>query len=211
MPAVNITLQPRARSTDPSVDHAIQAIVAGASTGETCNTDLAAGPWNFDTRPGYGPGSSMGDVIPTGSPRQGELPREYREASEDGARRAHPRRQGDARRPGRDPRPLLPARRGRACTPTTWATRSSSRTRRRRTRRPRRSCSAACTSWPRPPTCSRAPSRPSSCRTSPPAARWPTWPTSTRSRSAGSSSQRSTATWTPRTPTAWCPSSPSRT
>ncbi|MFK4837108.1 quinolinate synthase NadA [Microbacterium sp. ZW T2_14] len=93
MPAVNITLnaQPataerpgtaQRTSTDASVDHAIQAIIAGASTGETCNTDLAAGPWDFDTRPGYGPGSSMGDVIPTGSPRQGELPREYREASE---------------------------------------------------------------------------------------------------------------------------------
>src|SRR6478609_7176402 len=81
MPAVNITLQPRPE-LDASVDHAIQAIVAGAVVGETCNTDLAAGPWDFDARPGYGPGSSMGDVIPTGSPRQGELPREYREASE---------------------------------------------------------------------------------------------------------------------------------
>src|SRR6188768_1227029 len=81
MPATSLTLQPR--PTDPSVDHAIQAIVAGASTAETCNTDLAAGPWNFDERPGYGPGSSMGDVIPTGSPRQGELPAEYREASDD--------------------------------------------------------------------------------------------------------------------------------
>ena len=79
MSAVNITLQPR--PLDPSVDHEIQAIVAGATTGETCNTDLAAGPWNFDTRPGYGPGASMGDVIPTGSPRQGELPQEYRDAS----------------------------------------------------------------------------------------------------------------------------------
>lgn len=68
---------------DPSVDHALQAIVAGSSTDTTCATDLAAGPWNFDTIPGYGPGSSMGDVIPTGAPRQGELPAEYREADED--------------------------------------------------------------------------------------------------------------------------------
>lgn len=68
---------------DASVDHAIQAIVAGASTDATCATDLAAGPWNFDTIPGYGPGSSMGDVIPAGAPRQGELPAEYREASEE--------------------------------------------------------------------------------------------------------------------------------
>ncbi|WP_227468293.1 quinolinate synthase NadA [Microbacterium sp. YJN-G] len=68
---------------DPSVDHALQAIVSGASTESTCTTDLAAGPWDFDSRPGYGPGSSMGDVIPTGAPRQGELPAEYREAGED--------------------------------------------------------------------------------------------------------------------------------
>ncbi|MBS1907508.1 MAG: quinolinate synthase NadA [Actinobacteria bacterium] len=70
-------------SIDPSVDHALRLIVTGASTESTCTTDLAAGPWNFDTIPGYGPGSSMGDVIPTGAPRQGELPTAYREADED--------------------------------------------------------------------------------------------------------------------------------
>jgi quinolinate synthase len=47
---------------------------------EACSTDLAKGPWEFDAVPGYGPGSSMGDVIPTGAPRQGELPAAYREA-----------------------------------------------------------------------------------------------------------------------------------
>jgi quinolinate synthase len=67
---------------DPSVDHALRLIVTGASTESTCATDLAAGPWNFDAVPGYGPGSSMGDVIPTGAPRQGELPAAYREADE---------------------------------------------------------------------------------------------------------------------------------
>ena len=83
MTALPLTLQPRpAEPVDPSVDHAILAIVSGASTAATCTTDLAAGPWDFDTRPGYGPGSSMGDVIPGGAPRQGELPAEYREASE---------------------------------------------------------------------------------------------------------------------------------
>ncbi|WZH35965.1 MAG: quinolinate synthase NadA [Microbacterium enclense] len=82
MAATLITLQPRP-AIDPSVDHAIQAIVAGASTDATCTTDLAVGPWDFDTRPGYGPGSSMGDVIPTGAPRQGELPQQYRDASDD--------------------------------------------------------------------------------------------------------------------------------
>ncbi|MBP3977882.1 quinolinate synthase NadA [Microbacterium sp. BLY] len=73
---------PAVPPSDPSVDHAIQAIVGGASTDATCTTDLAVGPWDFDTRPGYGPGSSMGDVIPTGAPRQGELPAAYREADE---------------------------------------------------------------------------------------------------------------------------------
>ncbi|MGX1793867.1 quinolinate synthase NadA [Microbacterium sp. NPDC055312] len=71
------------RTIDPSVDHALQAIVTGASLDPTCSTDLAAGPWDFDSRPGYGPGSSMGDVIPVGAPRQGELPAAYREAGED--------------------------------------------------------------------------------------------------------------------------------
>lgn len=74
---------PNVPPLDASVDHAIQAIVSGDSTDATCTTDLAVGPWAFDSRPGYGPGSSMGDVIPTGAPRQGELPARYREASED--------------------------------------------------------------------------------------------------------------------------------
>ena len=74
---------PAVPPVDASVDHAIQAIVSGSSTDATCSTDLAAGPWDFDARPGYGPGSSMGDVIPTGAPRQGELPVEYREAGEE--------------------------------------------------------------------------------------------------------------------------------
>ncbi|GAA4351612.1 quinolinate synthase NadA [Microbacterium rhizosphaerae] len=81
MTVTSLTLEPR--PIDPSVDHGIQAIVAGASSAETCNTDLAAGPWDFDIRAGYGPGASMGDVIPTGAPRQGGLPQEYRDASED--------------------------------------------------------------------------------------------------------------------------------
>ncbi|GAB3155746.1 quinolinate synthase NadA [Microbacterium neimengense] len=79
--STTLTIQPR--PIDPSVDHEIQAIVAGAGSGSTCNTDLAAGPWDFDSRPGYGPGASMGDVIPTGSPRQGMLPAAYRDASDE--------------------------------------------------------------------------------------------------------------------------------
>ncbi|TQL47852.1 quinolinate synthetase [Homoserinimonas aerilata] len=65
-----------------SVDTTIQRIrLTGAPADELCTTDLVEAPWNFDTVPGYGPGSSMGDVIPVGSPRQGQLPAEYRTAS----------------------------------------------------------------------------------------------------------------------------------
>ena len=66
-----------------SVDTTIQFIRSGAIEGATCSPDLAEGPWVFDrqTDLGYGPGSSMGDVIPAGSPRQGQLPEEYRTAS----------------------------------------------------------------------------------------------------------------------------------
>ena len=80
MAATPVTLQPR--PTDASVDHLIQRIVTGSDPADTCSADLADGPWEIDTRPGYGPGASMGDVIPTGAPRQGELPAEYREASD---------------------------------------------------------------------------------------------------------------------------------
>ncbi len=68
MSATPLTLQPRPRSTqrrprDP-----------GDRLGRLDRCDLprrlAVGPWDFDTRPGYGPGSSMGDVIPTGAPRR---------------------------------------------------------------------------------------------------------------------------------------------
>ncbi len=65
-----------------SVDTTIQLISAGAP-GTICSPDLAKGPWEIDLEPnpGYGPGSSMGDIIPAGAPRQGQLPAEYRDAS----------------------------------------------------------------------------------------------------------------------------------
>jgi quinolinate synthase len=67
--------------TFASVDRTIQLISTGAIAGSTCSPDLAKAPWEFDSgTPGYGPGSSMGDVIPAGSPRQGQLPESYRTA-----------------------------------------------------------------------------------------------------------------------------------
>jgi quinolinate synthase len=68
-----------------SVDTTIRLISTGAQDGSICSPDLAEDPWVIDLErmPGYGPGSSMGDIIPTGSPRQGQIPEEYRTASKD--------------------------------------------------------------------------------------------------------------------------------
>jgi quinolinate synthase len=47
-----------------------------------CSTALADEPWVFDSQePGYGPGASMHDSLPAGSPQQGYLPQEYRQSS----------------------------------------------------------------------------------------------------------------------------------
>lgn len=55
--------------------------LAGAST---CSSELADGPWTFDLSPApsYGPGSSMEDVAPPATPRQDQLPEEYKNATE---------------------------------------------------------------------------------------------------------------------------------
>ncbi|TXK17356.1 quinolinate synthase NadA [Homoserinibacter sp. GY 40078] len=71
----------------PSVDQTIQLIRAtgrdaAGRPAEACSPALAQSPWEFDRAVQYGPGSSMSDVIPVGSPRQGELPAEYREADD---------------------------------------------------------------------------------------------------------------------------------
>jgi len=66
-----------------TLDTTIRAITNGAAPGETCTDDLAKGPWEFDATPGYGPGSSMFDVIPTGTPRQGALPAAYQDATQE--------------------------------------------------------------------------------------------------------------------------------
>ncbi|MBG6083601.1 quinolinate synthase NadA [Zhihengliuella flava] len=69
MSSVNVTIQSRVSATD--------------ATGGTCTPDLARSPWNFDVgSPAYGPGSSMDDVAPATTPRQGSIPAEYREASD---------------------------------------------------------------------------------------------------------------------------------
>ena len=65
-----------------SVNERIQLIVKGAGSGSTCSPSLADGPWGFDAAPGYGPGASSDDAIPSDAPKQGQLPQEYRDASD---------------------------------------------------------------------------------------------------------------------------------
>lgn len=49
---------------------------------ESCDVELAKGPWEFDTFPGYGPGASEDDVIPEPVTRPGQLPAAYQRMSE---------------------------------------------------------------------------------------------------------------------------------
>ncbi|MBK0422611.1 quinolinate synthase NadA [Leucobacter sp. CSA2] len=58
--------------------------IALRATGLTsCGTGLAEDPWTIDREEGYGPGASVEDPIPGDAPRQGPLPAEYTEASEE--------------------------------------------------------------------------------------------------------------------------------
>ena len=69
--------------TTASVNERIQLIVKGQSQDSTCSSSLAKGPWEFDGGPvAYGPGASSEDLIPTGSPKQGALPAEYKVATD---------------------------------------------------------------------------------------------------------------------------------
>ncbi|QYM75640.1 quinolinate synthase NadA [Leucobacter luti] len=57
-------------------------IVLRATGVSSCDTELADDPWAIDRDPGYGPGASSADTIPSLAPRQGPLPAEYTSASD---------------------------------------------------------------------------------------------------------------------------------
>jgi quinolinate synthase len=76
-----------------SVNTAIQLITReqaekATAAGGTCSPALAKGPWEYDLAealagvPAYGPGASSADVAPASTPRQGQLPEEYKLAGE---------------------------------------------------------------------------------------------------------------------------------
>ncbi|MCC3273887.1 quinolinate synthase NadA [Arthrobacter zhangbolii] len=56
-----------------------------AAASSTCGPGLASPPWAFDgaALPQYGPGASAADPAPAATPRQGALPSEYLEASDE--------------------------------------------------------------------------------------------------------------------------------
>ena len=56
----------------------------------SCSTELSEGPWEFDATPGYGPGSSQADPVPSGgqapvnaAARPGQLPEAYQRMEEE--------------------------------------------------------------------------------------------------------------------------------
>lgn len=66
-----------------------------AAPASSCDTDLAQGPWVFDAAPGYGPGASDLDVLPTPVTRPGQLPVAY-QRMDDAELHARIRRAKDA-------------------------------------------------------------------------------------------------------------------
>lgn len=69
-----------------SVNRRLTLIATGDAAGSSCSAALTEDPWAFDapaTVPGYGPGASQADPIPAAAPRQGEIPAEYKNASDE--------------------------------------------------------------------------------------------------------------------------------
>jgi quinolinate synthase len=64
-----------------SVDNTLRLIQIGEQQGSSCSSALVDDPWQSDAEAGYGPGASQRDVLPVGSPAQGVIPREYRNAT----------------------------------------------------------------------------------------------------------------------------------
>ena len=85
MSSVNTTIQ---LITRDQAEAAQQARGLPGRAQESCDDDLAKGPWEFDLAqalagtPGYGPGASNADTAPPATPVQGQLPQEYKDASD---------------------------------------------------------------------------------------------------------------------------------
>ena len=93
-----------------SVDQQIQLITSGDQDGSTCGPDLASAPWVFDAGAHLRPRCLGGSTPPRPPPQQGDIPAEYREASdEELTARILAAKETLGERAGH-PRPPLPAR-----------------------------------------------------------------------------------------------------
>jgi quinolinate synthase len=89
MSSVNTAIQ---LITREQAESAVNAATrrAAAGTAATCSPALAKGPWEYDLAearagaPAYGPGASSSDAAPATTPRQGQLPDEYKLAGDAG-------------------------------------------------------------------------------------------------------------------------------
>lgn len=73
----------REASGRPSVAPHRKPIVLRATGASSCDAGLVKDPWAIDQAPGYGPGASLADEIPSSAPRQGPLPARYTQASDE--------------------------------------------------------------------------------------------------------------------------------
>ncbi|MDI3192956.1 quinolinate synthase NadA [Pseudarthrobacter sp. AL07] len=84
MSSVNTAIQLITREQAESASRS----AAAGKTAATCSPALAKGPWEYDLAevlagaPAYGPGASSADVAPAATPRQGQLPEEYKRAGD---------------------------------------------------------------------------------------------------------------------------------
>lgn len=67
-----------------SINLGANLLQSSAKDPAVCAPEVLLPPWvGADPYVGYGPGSSMSDPIPVGSPRQGAIPAEYRDATDE--------------------------------------------------------------------------------------------------------------------------------
>ena len=72
-----------AGQTAPRVPGHRRPIVLKSTGAPSCDSKLADDPWAVDRDPGYGPGASAADGVPSSAPRQGPLPERYTRASDE--------------------------------------------------------------------------------------------------------------------------------
>lgn len=85
MTSVNTAIQ---LITREQAEQGAKGRAAGTAAASTCSPALARGPWDYDLAearagvPAYGPGASAADAAPASTPRQGQLPEEYKLAGD---------------------------------------------------------------------------------------------------------------------------------